>query len=185
MNQTYSQENQHTPPSDWCPHPEYWHSVDGMATEQEVSFLLWGLVRALQPDVVVETGAYRGDSSVLMGKALRSNGHGHLWAIEHSPLCAHSTTMRCQALPVTVVQGESLDWTPPAPIDLAFLDSDILTRPLEVKRFWPYFRPGATVAIHDTAPHHRNPEHLQELCHGLGYLNLRTPRGLMLFQVPA
>ena len=45
-----------TSPSELCPHPERWTSRDIEATENEVLELVHGLIRALQPDLVLETG---------------------------------------------------------------------------------------------------------------------------------
>lgn len=40
--------------------------------------LLYGLIRAIQPDVCVETGTHRGKTSLYMAHALFDNGKGHL-----------------------------------------------------------------------------------------------------------
>lgn len=178
-------ESLHTPASDWCPRPEHWHSRDGMATEREVSDLLWGLTRALQPEIVVETGAYMGDASQAIGRALDRNGHGLLYTIDRDQSQVDYVVRYCRDLPVLVTCGDSLTWTPPEPIDLAFLDSGLLERPREVCRYWSSFRPGAVVVIHDTAPHHYSPDQVRDMTHGCPSLNLHTPRGVLLFQVPS
>lgn len=44
--------------------------------------ILFALVRATQPDYVVETGVAAGISTSFLGAALLENGHGHLYSIE-------------------------------------------------------------------------------------------------------
>jgi predicted O-methyltransferase YrrM len=44
--------------------------------------ILFGLVRAIQPEYIVETGVAAGISTSFLGAALLENGHGHLYSIE-------------------------------------------------------------------------------------------------------
>ena len=48
-------ESDFTAPHEYVPHPEWWHAADSDATEEEVGALIGALVRALQPEFVVET----------------------------------------------------------------------------------------------------------------------------------
>jgi predicted O-methyltransferase YrrM len=48
----------------------------------ESSYLLYGLVRSLKPDVCVEIGSARGRSSCFIGLALKENRRGKLYAID-------------------------------------------------------------------------------------------------------
>jgi predicted O-methyltransferase YrrM len=74
---------------------ENWRSVLELAMEKvrhasgqqgavsaEDGMLLFGLARALQPEVVIETGIAAGISSSFLGAALAENGHGTLYSIE-------------------------------------------------------------------------------------------------------
>lgn len=44
--------------------------------------VMYGLVRALQPKVVVEVGTYRGYAACYLAQALKDNGSGHLYCID-------------------------------------------------------------------------------------------------------
>lgn len=176
-------ESDYTASSAWCPEPARWHAPDGLATETEVTELVHALIRATQPSFVLETGTYRGHTTMAIGMALAANGHGHAHSLELDNERATAAARACAGLPVNIVHGLSLNYTPPEPIDFAWLDSEIDQRPLEVERFWPHFTDGAIVAVHDTAPHHVDETHIRELTRGMPALNLRTPRGVVIFQV--
>ena len=75
-------ESRYYQPTVDCPHPERWTSTDDDSTEIEVSDLAWGLVRATQPSLCVETGAAWGQTAERIGWALAANGHGHLYTLE-------------------------------------------------------------------------------------------------------
>src|SRR5678815_4241447 len=46
------------------------------------AYLLYGLARALKPRVAVEIGSARGKSACYVGRALKENGSGKLFAID-------------------------------------------------------------------------------------------------------
>ena len=76
-------ESRYIGPTEVCPRPERWHSrPDGQSTEIEVSELIGGLVRGLQPDTVVETGSYSGQTTEIILRALDENEHGTLVTCE-------------------------------------------------------------------------------------------------------
>jgi len=53
-----------------------------MAIEIETGKLLYGLIRAIKPTNVVETGTFEGFSAVNIAKALKKNGEGFLYTID-------------------------------------------------------------------------------------------------------
>lgn len=170
--------------SDSCPHPEWWHSTDPQSTELEVSELIGGFIRALQPEYVVETGSCLGITSQLIGLALKANGHGHLDTLEVMPERAEYVRKMCDDfLPVTVHETPSLEFTPAAPINFAFLDSLIDLRIPEFNRFREHLAPGAVVAFHDTAPRFGAYGANIRALPGVQALQLNTPRGITLVQV--
>ena len=173
-----------TAPSDWCPEPRRWAALDGDAAECEVSDLVGALVVALKPKVVVETGTHLGGTASRIVGALRYNQFGHLWTIENDPDMARHAARGIEGEWATVVCGWSLEWTPPDGIGFAWLDSDIVCRPWELRRYWARFAPGAIVGVHDTAPHHLDRAGWDALVAGLPALNLRTPRGVTFLQLP-
>lgn len=174
--------------SDRCPHPERWHSLDIMATEFEVSELVAGFVRALQPDYVIETGTASAQTTYLIGRALRKNGHGRLVSLDIDPACARAGQHMCRRLPVEVRRQSSMEFTPEEPIDFAWFDSFEL-RALEFRRYLPHMHARTIVGFHDTAI-----PSFSALREGLASLideglvrmiELPTPRGVAFAQVTA
>jgi len=178
-------ESRFTPATQLCPHPDRWHSADVDSTEHEVSELVAAFVRALQPDLVVETGSAWGVTAARIGLALMMNGQGVLHTIEPDPERAAATREICKQYPVVVDEMKSLDWTPPGPIGFAWFDSLHQLRVPEVRAYYPYFRPGSIVGFHDTADHHGiwpEIERLEE--EGLLLpIRLPTPRGVTFGEV--
>jgi predicted O-methyltransferase YrrM len=63
------------------------------------ALFLYGVIRSLRPQVVVETGVAAGVSTSFIGAALIENGHGRLISIDLPPA------------PVKLVDGASYDWS--------------------------------------------------------------------------
>lgn len=177
-------ESDFTPPSAWCPRPGLWHAADSEATEDEVTILVAAFVRALQPEIVYETGTSEGYTTAAIGAALAANGHGHLYAVEIDAGLAARAAQRCAGLPVTVTCGDSRTWEPPGPAGFAWIDSAFTTRPQEILRL--PFIPGAIAGVHDTGPQHPVAALLAPLEESgvlAGMLALRTPRGVTFARV--
>lgn len=178
----YRPESDFTPPRPDCPNPHHWHADTAGATETEVVELLAALVRALQPETVVETGVLHGHTTRAIGEALARNGHGRLHAIEVDERYAAEAARAVAHLPVTVHQVDSGRFVPPAPIDLAFLDSSLEARPQELRDFAPYMHERTVIAVHDTGPQHPVRKAIDPIAAELGFvlLDLPTPRGLTI-----
>lgn len=180
-----------TAPHAACGHPERWHAPDPESTEAEVSELIGALIRAVQPDLVVETGAAYGHTTAVIGQALALNGHGVCWSLEVDTERAAVAAERCaQFEQVRIVLGSSLEWTPPGLIDFAFFDSAYETRAPEFLRFRRYMSPGAIVAFHDTTSalrgHYydvREEVAILEAAGALRAVYLPTPRGIAICEV--
>ena len=174
-------------PGGWSTDTGRWHIAAQESAETEVSDLAGAFVRALQPEVVVETGTYTGQTAARIGEALKANGHGHLWTVEIDPGFAATAEDTCQGLPVTVVTASSLTWVPPSPIDFAWIDSgDAATRALEIRTWLPLFSPGAVIGVHDTNPGHSPVAGAVAglIAEGLAAgITLHTPRGVSFLQV--
>ncbi|MGB6611979.1 MAG: methyltransferase, partial [Acidobacteriaceae bacterium] len=54
-----------------CPHPEQWSMYDSMTAEVEVLEFLATLVTTVKPNLIVETGAFLGASSIWMARGLK------------------------------------------------------------------------------------------------------------------
>jgi hypothetical protein len=180
-------ESRFTPATAICPHPHYWHSTDVDSTEVEVSELIAALVRALQPEVVVETGAAWGQTSRLIGQALQRNGHGTLYSLEIDEERADYTQRQCDGLPVVVERVSSMEYMPPAKVGFAFFDSFVSLRVDEFERYGrqPGYERNAFVAFHDTADHHGLWPGIAELEEQGKLLPIRlpTPRGVVIAEV--
>lgn len=57
-------------------YPENW------ATEIEVFDFLYGFVRMIKPEKILEIGTFEGDTAIAMGKALKENNFGHLTTLD-------------------------------------------------------------------------------------------------------
>lgn len=184
-------EGRWTPATALCPHPERWTSTDDESTEIEVTELVAAFVRALQPDYVVETGAAWGQTTEAIGRALAANGRGALDAIEYDPERCDFVSARCDGLPVNVIEGDTMTFTPIGEIGFAFFDSGFALRVPEFHRYRGYMRKGTIVAFHDTAPGHgalaSGRDLRGEIEHGLAghaqVMHLPTPRGITLAEV--
>lgn len=177
-------ESRFTTARDDCPHPEQWHSADDDSTELEVAELVGAFVRAVQPEIVVETGTAWGVTAEQIGLALARNGHGQLYTTEPTPDRAAAARERCAGLPVIVVEAPSNEFRPPSPIGFAWLDSLLPLRADEYRRLRPLLAPGAIVGFHDAGPQHGQREEWEALAsEGLRFIYLRTPRGVLFGQV--
>src|SRR6266567_421631 len=174
-----------TPSRPDCPYPERWSSVDAYATESEVTELVAAMVRALQPEFVIETGSWVGTTTQAIGEALVRNGHGELISLEISPDMCQRANQRCAGLPVTVLPTSSLDFMPTRPVDFAWFDSDPRLRPVEFEQYLPWMHARTVVGFHDTGPQHPVRALLAplEAAGVLTPLYLPTPRGVCFSRV--
>lgn len=87
-----------------CSRPTLYHKKDDtlLGVCDEVGDLLYGLVRMVKPERVVETGAHVGDSAIRIAQALQANGHGHLYTCDTDPAMVERTKLRLHSLPATV-----------------------------------------------------------------------------------
>lgn len=172
-----------TKPRPDCPHPEWWSSTDPQSTELEVSELVAGFVRALQPEYVIETGTCVGQTAQVIGLALIANAHGRLDTLEPDVDRAEFSRQRCKGLPVEVHCTPSLDFTPAQRVDFAWLDSRTELRVPEFEHYRTWFASGAIVGFHDTSPHHGVYGSHVEALPGTRAIRLRTPRGVTFVEV--
>jgi hypothetical protein len=168
-----------TQPRAECPYPEMWSARDTDSSEQEVTDFVHALVRLLKPEFVVETGSCYGFTTEAIGRALQANEHGRAVSLELDPVRARTAAGRCDGLPVKVLNHDSLDYTPPGPVTLAFLDSEFQLRVAE----WMLYRPEFAV-FHDSGDHYPLRHQIEGLVEG-GYVSavfMPTPRGICLTQ---
>lgn len=177
-------ENEYTAPRPDCPHPEYWEVENNMATERTVAELVAAFVRALQPEFVLEIGSHYGQTTELIGHAIRANGHGEFVSLEIDPGLYESACRRCWNVPEAhIVRTNSLDYIPEFPIDLLFVDGQMDRIP-DIEHFLPFCSPGALILVHDMANawYAEQLRKIFNLC-GNKHVMLNSPRGLLILQL--
>ena len=166
-------------------HPEYWEVENIMAAEVTVAELVAAFVRACQREYVVEIGSHYGQTTALIGKAIRANGHGEFVSLEIDPDLHGTAVSRCLDVPeARIINVNSLEYVPGKPIDLLYVDGQI-SRGLDIEHYLPYCAPGAMILIHDmaNAGYAEQLPRIFELCGGEGVL-VNSPRGLLILRLP-
>ena len=191
-------ESRFTAPRTDCPHPERWHSPDPDSTEYEVSMLVGAFVRALRPDLAVETGTAFGQTARMMGEALAEHG-GSLLTYEVDDVRVAASRNLCHGLPVEVVMGDSrtgldllrgqIEAGARPRVGFAWLDSLFELRVLELAAVAPLLTKGAIVGIHDcgepgATKYSGFATEVATAAKRLGFarISLPTPRGVTFLQ---
>lgn len=149
------------------------HADDETATEYEVQDLIGALIKVVRPKLFVETGAYKGATTELIGRCMR--GVGKVISCETNPDYLAEARRRCSGLPVTIYGRKSSDVLEVQYADMLFLDSDYKYRTEEFLRT----KRGAVVLIHDTAiSYDPDVKPLAQFVRSMGGIVLPTYRGL-------
>jgi len=182
-------ESEFTGPTKSCPHPEWWNSEDVWGTEIENSVLIAALVRATQPEFVIEIGSYSGQTTQLIGNAITENGHGEFVSLEIDPGMCGNAMNRCHNLleydDVKILNANSREYIPPKPVNLLYVDGGP-DRQIDVRYYHPYMAPRSMIIIHDMAHQdyiEKIPEML-EVCGSHEYIEIDSPRGLVIIKLP-
>jgi hypothetical protein len=183
-----SSESRHGQPSRDClSDAGHWHSINDHFTELEVTELIAGLVRGLQPSTCIETGSYHGQTSEAIGQALLSSGHGELITLDTDSECCRITRERCDGLPVIVLDTDARRWQPQTLWDFAFVDSgEPADRIADLDQLRLMAAPQALLCVHDTGTQFSLRLQLRNWAelHSWPLLLLPTPRGLGLLRPP-
>lgn len=116
--------------------------------------MLWDAIHKIKAKTIVEIGAFKGVSSMVMGLAALNTG-GHVWSVEVRPQNDWYINIQKKKLrrTVTIVRGCSpaVKIDLPCEIDLLFIDGDHQTRSaLRDYYYWNHFvRVGGVVGFHD------------------------------------
>ncbi len=135
--------------------------------EAQVGEFLYGLVRMMRPQYVIETGTYSGISAMYMALGLRDNKFGYLDTIEYEESHYKRAKERFIKLELQniIIQHHcsSFDYIFHHNYDLMFLDTEPSSRFKELVQYFPRLNPGGRIFIHD-APRdltqgNVNPDH--------------------------
>lgn len=172
-----------TAPTDQCPRPEHWHTYDIQGTEAEVIDMVGGLIRGLQPEVVLETGTSRGFMALTIGHALQANGHGHLHTYEPDERTFAEASTVVDVETVTLHNQPSMVPWAHGPIDFAWFDSLVDLRWPEFDFYYPHMSDRCVVGFHDTAAKFGDWPTPVRADERLRSFDLPTPRGVILGRV--
>lgn len=157
-----------------------------MATEYEVADFLHGFIRLTKPQVLIETGCYRGDTAYWMAEALRFNRRGHLNTCDVNEEMCRKTTHRTKGMRVTAYHTTGLEMISRLHnVDFAFIDSgtseERVAEIMELSR--GRLSPVAWVFLHDAMKNH--VEAYKEVAALTNWWNvlLPTERGLAMFSI--
>lgn len=175
--------------------------------ESEVGEFLYGLVRVIKPDNILETGTHKGIASSYMALALKENNKGHLDTIEFDPQHYEEDHHMWNSLSIsnyiTLYDMKSENFTTDKIYDLVLLDTEPDIRFEEFIQFYNSVKQGGIIIIHDLHPHlglsnitAHGMEHFPFgdfrkyigdfiLKHEVQVINLPTPRGITIFQKTA
>ncbi len=175
-----------------CPYPERWTCYDDQATELEVLNMLTALVTMLKPEVIVETGCYRGYGTERLVMGAAQNGFGAVYTcdVSHEMIVATQQKLSCRDTrwyTVDSCTGVELISKVPSLIDFAFIDSsgDASVRAEELRLVIPKLSPWGVVVVHDTGETH--PDHRDAIEAVVKELDLAavffdTPRGCAIIR---
>lgn len=176
-------------PTPECPHPERWSMFDSMTAEVEVLEFLGTLVTTTKPNLVVETGAFLGVSTLWIAEALRISGHGRIVSCEYDPKVFAEAREKIDASEfrdlIDLRNESSLEMKVDGTIDLFFSDSDLPIREEEVRRYLPQISPFGLILMHDASSHLKQVRAAALKLEAEGLISvvlLSTPRGLVVAQ---
>jgi predicted O-methyltransferase YrrM len=125
--------------------------------ELEVGDFLYGMVRILKPQHILETGTHQGISSSYMGLALKDNGFGHLDTWEIFQINYDMATAKFKEYGiedyVTCHLEDFRISQPPYLYDMLFLDSEPQYRFAELVKMFHKLKAGGYAFIHDLHHH--------------------------------
>lgn len=175
-------------------------------TEVEISEFLYGLVRMLKPNLILETGTHKGISSAFMGQSLKDNNKGKIITTEIHQEHIDDAKALWKDIGVDdyIISHKQeslrLNFDSDVHFDMLFLDSEPQLRFDEFIRFWPNVIPGGFILIHDL---HSSMGHHDKIYHDvydwpygdfriklgpfiknldITWIHFKTPRGLSMFQ---
>lgn len=166
----------------------------GNAVELEVGELLHSLVRAVKPNVIVETGTHKGFSSLMIAEAIRRNGFGHLYSIDINDYGFQQDIKKFGfANQITFIHADSAKALPEVikkveKIDFLWLDAEHATESVlgEFNAAKGALKVGSYVAFHDTISDPREKAAVDIIAKANPYwekIHFKTARGFDLLRM--
>lgn len=165
------------------------------STEPWVSRLVADLAVASGARLILETGGFRGDTSLWLADALVRLGEGQLWVCEIDPVRVDAIQVRlrpmqerCKKLRCSFWAGDVMAFLQRTAggFDLAWVDDDHSEKHVreELQLLYPKMRKGGLILMHDVW----GSTDLQKVCAEFGGYSLDLPRigpagGIGLVQV--
>jgi len=153
-----------------------WKNFNSGGVEIEVGELLYGLVRIIKPEAILETGTHQCIGAAYMGMALKENGKGKLLTLEFMWEYVAMAKKRIETLGlkdvVMCLQQDSRTFKTDVMFDLILLDTEPQYRFGELAALFGNLKPGGFMFIHDL---HNDMN--QHECPGLEY-------GWPFFKIP-
>lgn len=172
-----------------------YHMADDGGVECEIGEFLYGLVRMMKPNNILETGLYSAISAIYMAQAVKDNGIGHIDDIEWEEFHIRRSKERLIKMDlnklISIHHISSLNFVPNVQYELMNLDSEPQLRYKELDKFWQYLKPGGIIVIHDLSwdmgTGNKAWEGLELIKdkiknHELTVIHFVTPRGLTLMR---
>lgn len=168
-------------------------SFNNAGIECEVGEFLYGVVKILQPDRVLETGTHWGIGASYIGLALKDNQKGHLDTLEFMKSAHDLAKSNLKALNldewVTLHLTDATKWEPvkfagsdfsdsdymaakSKVFDVIFLDTEPQTRFEELTKYFYNLKDGGYLFIHDL---HRHMHQVENKEHGFAWPFGRIP----------
>lgn len=123
---------------------------DELSAEVGELYLIYGMIRAIKPEVCVEIGTHKGTSAWYISQALEHNKKGHLWTCD--PFTYEGSANAVSSYPRTTflnIKGE--DFKSEQKIDFAFVDGfhDTAAVTREINSLLPQLNENAIVVFQD------------------------------------
>jgi len=144
--------------------------------EIEVGDFLYGLVRTIKPDAILETGTHQCIGAAYMGLALKENGKGKLLTLEFMWEYVAMAKKRIETLGlkdvVMCLQQDSRTFKTDVMFDLILLDTEPQYRFGELVALFDNLKPGGFMFIHDLGRGMSQVEHTNGLEYGWPFFKI-------------
>jgi len=138
---------------EWNGTPSTYSAFNSGGVENEVGEFLYGMLRMMKPEWVLETGTHLGVGASYMGMALKDNFKGNLETVEFIPELHEQAKERIGKMGLTDYVTCYLMDVANFPVQhnyqFILLDTEPQTRFAEFLKFYPYLDEGGYIFIHD------------------------------------